>query len=230
MKTKKRISVKWHILIPIVLLNALILGALGTFAINQSSENSRELASQIAAVSAEYAASRVDPALLPAIVEGAEDTEEYKTILNALYDVMGNNPILYAYTLTTDGTHAYNGVVAGYEEKIGTKSAVVYSHVADAFAGTLVQDSTIHKTAYGQLINSYVPIKNENGEVLAILGCAYNAAKVMERSDQLNTVVLVALVVGVVLMSAMCYVAVNRVTKPLENATKIIRNVRECDL
>lgn len=229
-KTKKRISVKWHILMPIVLLNALILGALGTFAINQSSNSSRKMAAQIAAVSAEYAASRVDPALLPAIVEGAEESEAYQTILNALYDVMANNPILYAYTLTTDGTDVYNGVVAGYEEKIGTKSAVVYSHVANAFAGSLVQDPTIHKTAYGQLINSYVPIKNENGEVLAILGCAYNAADVMERSEQLNTFVIAAMIIGVALMSFVCYTSVSHVTKPLADATRILHHVSECDL
>ena len=230
MKTKTRLSVKWNILIPIVLLNMLVLGALGSFAISQSSENSRDLAAQIAAISAEYAASRIDPDLLPAIVEGAENTNEYKTILNTLYDVMKSNPILYAYTLTTDGSNVYNGVVAGYEEKIGTKSAVVYSHVANAFAGTLVQDSTIHKTAYGQLINSYVPIKNAGGQTIAILGCAYNAAGVMQRADTLSIVVIVALIAGITLMSTVCYIAVARVTKPLENATKILRNVRECDL
>jgi len=229
-KTNKRFSVKWRILIPIVILNAVIMGLLGFFAIQQSSAVTRELAAEIAGVSAEYAASRVDPELLPAIVEGAEDSEEFKTILNSLYEVMSNNPIFYAYTLTTDGTNVYNGVVAGFDEKIGTKSNVVYSHVEAAFHGTTVQDNTIHKTAYGQLINSYVPIKDANGNVVSILGCAYNAADVMKRAETLNLVVLATLVLGVLVMSAACYILVQRVTKPLESATKIIREVRDCNL
>ncbi|NLT15936.1 MAG: hypothetical protein GXY05_16550 [Clostridiales bacterium] len=206
------------------------MGALGIFAIQQSSANTRELAAQIAGVAADYAASSVDPALLPAIVEGAEGTEEYKTILNALYKVMSTNPIFFAYTLTTDGTNVYNGVVAGFEEKIGTKSTVVYSHVEPAFNGTTVQDKTIHKTAYGHLINSYVPIKDDTGKVIAILGCAYNAADVTKKAETLSNIVIAAMIIGVVLMSALCYVLVQRVTKPLASATKIIRDVRECNL
>jgi len=168
--------------------------------------------------------------LLPAIVPGAEDTEEYKTIINSLYGVMAKNPILYAYTLTTDGTDVYNGVVAGFEEKIGTKANVVYSHVADAFAGNTVQDNTIHETAYGMLINSYVPISNANGEVVAILGCAYNAAEVLEGASKLKTVVNVMVAVGVIVMSAVCMAVVQRVTKPLDGAKVIISKVRNCEL
>jgi len=229
-KITKRLGVKGSILIPIVILNAIIIGALGLFAITQSESNTRALASEIAGVSAKYAASCVDPALLPAIVEGAENSEEFKTILKALQDVMSKNPIFYAYTLTTDGTNVYNGVVAGFDEKIGTKSNVVYSHVEAAFKGTTVQDTTIHKTAYGQLINSYVPIKDANGNVIAILGCAYNAAEVMKKADTLTTFVIIAIIVGVLLMSAACYILIQRVTMPLENATKIIREVRDCNL
>lgn len=229
-KITKRLGVKGSILVPIVTLNAIIIGALGLFAITQSEANTRELASEIAGVSAEYAASCVDPALLPAIVEGAEDSEEFKTILKSLQNVMSKNPIFYAYTLTTDGTNVFNGVVAGFDEKIGTKSNVVYSHVEAAFNGTTVQDTTIHKTAYGQLINSYVPIKDANGNVIAILGCAYNAAEVMKKAETLTAFVIVAIIVSVLVMSAACYILIQRVTKPLENATKIIREVRDCNL
>ena len=227
---KTRVGVRGAILIPIVLANVVIMGLLGFIAIRQSDTNFRNLTAQIAGVAAEYAAASVDADLLPAIVPGAEDTEEYQTILNALCDVMAKNPILYAYTLTTDGTNVYNGVVAGFEEKIGTKSNVVYSHVADAFAGSSVQDNTIHETAYGMLINSYVPIKDANGKVIAILGCAYNAAEVLKDASTLNVVVNIVVAVGVILMSAVCLAVVRQVTKPLENATEILGKVRNCDL
>ncbi len=225
-----RLTVKASILIPIVLVNLIIMGALGYFVIQQSSENSRVLAAEIAGVSAQYAAASVDPELLPAIVPGAEESEEFKAILNSLYDVMSKNPILYAYTLTTDGTTVYNGVVAGFDEKIGTKANVVYSHVAGAFAGKTVQDSNIHKTAYGQLINCYVPITNAEGEVISILGCAYNAAEVLKDAQVLNTVINILVIVGIILMSVICLAVVQKVTKPLESATSIIHKVRDCDL
>ena len=227
---KKRLGVKGSILLPIVLLNALFMGTLGLFAIQQSTAQARELTAEIACVAAEYAAASVDPDLLPAIVVGAEDSVEYQTISNSLKAVMSKTPILYAYTLTSDGMNVYNGVVAGYEEKIGTKSTVVYSHVAGAFAGTTVQDDTIHETPYGQLVNSYVPIRNDSGEVVAILGCAYNAAGILDKADTLNLVVFIAMLVGVILMSAACLFLVHRTTKPLETATEIISRVRDCDL
>lgn len=176
------------------------------------------MTAEIAGVAAEYAAASVDVDLLPAIVPGAEETEEYKSILNALYGVMKKTPILYAYTLTSDGSTVYNGVVAGFDEKIGTQANVVYSHVAEAFAGNTVQDNTIHETAYGKLINSYVPIKDANGKVVSILGCAYNAAEVLESASTLNTVVNILVIVGIVV----CLLVVQKVTKPLENATDII--------
>lgn len=226
----KRLSVKASILIPIVLVNLVIMGALGYFVIQQSSANSRALTAEIAGVAAEYAAASVDADLLPAIVPGAEETEEYKSILNALYGVMKKTPILYAYTLTSDGSTVYNGVVAGFDEKIGTKANVVYSHVAEAFAGNTVQDNTIHETAYGKLINSYVPIKDANGKVISILGCAYNAAEVLKSASTLNTVVNILVIVGIVVMSVVCLLIVQKVTKPLENATDIIHKVRDCDL
>lgn len=104
------------------------------------------------------------------------------------------------------------------------------SHVASAFAGTTVQDNTIHETPYGQLVNSYVPIRNDSGEVVAILGCAYNAAGILDKADTLNLVVFVAMLVGVILVSAACLFLVHRRTKPLETATEIISKVCDCDL
>lgn len=38
------------------------------------------------------------------------------------------------------------------------------------------------------------------------------------------------MIIGVILMSALCYMLVQRVTKPLASATKIIREVRDCNL
>jgi len=229
-ETKKRIGVKARLLIPVVLLNAIFMGVLGAFAIHQSSKNISSLAAEIAGVSAERAAAAVDPDLLPSIVPGAEGSAAYQTIQGALYECMSNTPILYAYTLTTDGVNVYNGVIAGYEDKIGSQSAVAYAHVADAFAGITVQDNVIHKTAYGQLINSYVPIKNASGQVVAILGCAYNAASIMQKADALTLTVIVAAIAGIIIMSAACLLLIKRIISPLETAREIIGRVRDYDL
>ena len=85
---KKRLGVKGSILLPIVLLNTLFMGTLGLFAIQQSTAQARELTAEIACVAAEYAAASVDPDLLPAIVVGAEDSDEYQTISNSLKAVI----------------------------------------------------------------------------------------------------------------------------------------------
>ena len=52
MKTTKktRLGVKGSILIPIVILNAIIMGLLGFFAIQQSDANTRKLAAEILAI------------------------------------------------------------------------------------------------------------------------------------------------------------------------------------
>jgi hypothetical protein len=67
-----------------------------------------------------YASSSIHADDLHAIVPGSEDTAEYKEIHGVLSRVINETHALYLFTIYTDGSKLYNGVVVGYEEKVGT--------------------------------------------------------------------------------------------------------------
>ena len=154
--TKKRFSVKWRILIPIVCLNAVIMGLLGFFAIQQSSAVTRELAAEIAEqVDGLSAAAEVDRVNTEEAISTALQTALAYTnqmafeagsadMFRSVYDPDGHECDIYGY--------AREQAEAAAEEAVQTaREAARAAEDAETAAGT-AQESADEARAYAQVL------------------------------------------------------------------------------
>ena len=89
------------------------------------------------------------------------------------------------YTLYTDGTNVYYGVDTDKSAaKVGDKYETPYSELKSVFEGKDCVQDYIDRTEEGDLITVYKPIKDRSGNVVAILGCDYNAETVVAHLDK----------------------------------------------
>lgn len=230
MKKGKRVGVRTYLVGRVAFVITVSLALLGITMISQTRTTARLLMVETAHAAALYAANTVHAEELEQIVPGAENTEAYRSIQADLEKVIENTHILYAYTMYTDGVRAYNGVIAGYSDKIGTLVQADYSHVEAAFRGEDVIDKTIYETPYGRIINSYVPIYDHDGNIIGALGCTYDADSIRALQDKNSAIILVAGIGIMLLVSFLTYDIIRRLMRPLTNAVTVIKKLENGDL
>lgn len=227
---KKRIGVKTTILIPILTISILTTLILGLTMIRGTKSNSIDLVLDTAYVTANYAASAVDGELLKQIVPGSESTEAYKTIHEALTEVVNTTDVMFAFTMYADGTTAYNGVVVGYDEVVGSLVQADYSHIAAVFGGEAILDTNVRQTAYGTILNCYIPIFDDSGAVVGALGCTYDASRISEVSMSNIQVISILGAITLLLQCALGITIISRVLAPLSLVDDVLQRIRDCDV
>lgn len=229
-RTKLRLGVKEKILIPVIIVNIIVCVAMGVFLGNQMRTTATQLAAEQALVAAYFTASSVEPTDLLELSSGDEDSEAYKRAAEAMDKARRESGILFAYTLTTDGKNVYYGVDAEQWERIGSVFEESYEVLRPVFAGEELLDSSIYDTDDGVLISCYVPIRDENGTVVSIMGCDYDAGEIANKIKINIAAVVFCVLAGLVLLIVVSVVNLNRVLRPLQGATKIANKIRDCDL
>lgn len=226
----KRMSVKWKILIPVIIVNVIVCVCLGIVLGSRMGSTTTELAAEQALIAARFTASSVDVDEIITLQPGDEDSDLYQSAAAALDQVRAKAGVLYAYTLTTDGVKVYYGIEAAMEEPIGSVFEESYEYLADAFNGKDILDSTIYYTEDGTLISCYVPLRDSTGKVVSIMGCDYDATEISRKSMTNTVLVLFCTVVSIVFLAITSTLVISRVLRPLEGATKIAAKMRDCDL
>ncbi len=152
-----------------------------------------------ASVAAEVAADSINVESLKQLEAGEENTPEYAGIAQALREARDTCGIMYVYTLWTDGSTVYYGVDADESENrcdIGEVFAVSYEELSSVFAGESYVQDYIDYTQDGELISAYVPIYDNSGQVVGILGSDFDASVVSEQYASFQA--RVALIGGVI--------------------------------
>ena len=229
-KTQRRLGLRLQLTLPLIgILTALLL-TLGLTVNNQLYKTSHNAILETAHSTVLYAASVVSPEDLSAIVPGAETTEEYSRIHKALSRVVSNTEAMYLYTLYTDGYQAYNGVVVGYEEQIGTDVSGTFATMKPAFRGEVVVDPVIHKTPYGDILNCYAPIVDQGGNVVGIVGCVYNTDKITQVRETNAKILIFSIIFDIFASAGIIMWLVVKYTKPLQYAKDALNKLRTGDL
>ena len=226
----KRMSVKWKILIPIIIVNIVVCAAQGILLGSRMAGTTADMAAQQALIAARFTASSIDIEEVLALKRGDESTQKYLDMAAALERARTEAGVRYAYTLTTDGRHVYYGLEAAMEENIGSLFEESYEDLADAFNGEEILDSTIYHTEDGALISCYVPLRNAEGEVVSILGCDYDAQEISNKTRTNTIVVVMNTIFGIVFLAITTTIAISRVLRPLKSATAVAGKMCNCDL
>lgn len=177
MKHKTR---KLSISAKIVIFSAIILiFVVGLLGLNSSIRNKEELVGMAvdqAGVAAKISVNMLDADAIAGIAYGDTESEEYLKTLAIMDEVSQVCGIEFMYILINhDGVVEYMSSTDGeaYEPFEYT-----YEELKDVFDGNSFVQDFIDYTEYGALITTYEPIKDSNGNVVAVLGSDYNADEI----------------------------------------------------
>lgn len=177
MKHKTR---KLSISAKIVIFSAIILiFVVGLLGLNSSIRNKEELVGMAvdqAGVAAKISVNMLDADAIAGIVYGDTESEEYLKTLAIMDEVSQVCGVEFMYILINhDGVVEYMSSTDGdaYEPFEYT-----YEELKDVFDGNSYVQDFIDYTEYGALITTYEPIKDSNGNVVAVLGSDYNADEI----------------------------------------------------
>ena len=209
-QTKKRISIRLKILLPVVFLVAVLCVILGISSYRKMNDGMVAMGVEQADMVSKMAVKVIDGDVLKTLEPGCEDSAEYQELRDALCDIQQSYGIAFLYTLHTDGEAVYYGIDTDASEEcadFGEEFEVSYEELADCFAGEEYVQDYIDETVDGDLISVYKPIYDSTGAVVAVLGCDYDAGHVSERlADSSKQIVLIAVVALVVGVSVLCLV------------------------
>lgn len=217
-KKTRKLGIKAKLLLPVITINVLLCITIVT-AISIRLKNSMvEMGREQAMIAAEFSVSQINGAAIMDIKPGDEETGKYLNIAKTLKEIKEGTNILYNYILYTDGSKVFYKAVSEDEIEdnyIGEEFEVSYDILKQAFDGTRFSEPGIANTEYGKLITSYVPIQDESNEVIAVLGCDYDASVIVQRivkNIELTIVIGLICVIGSIII---CNIMISRVTRGL---------------
>lgn len=147
-----------------------------------------------------------------------KESEEYNALLDAMFGVKEDCGIQYLYTLYTDGNRVYYGIDADNTERVNDFGAVFevsYQELKAVFDGEMYVQDYIDSTEDGDLITAYMPLVGNDGKIVGIVGCDYDAAGVIERLHvALVRVVQISLVCLIIALAVLNFI-VGKVIKTL---------------
>lgn len=189
MKTRK-LSIGMKILLPAVVLLFVDIVFICMTLYTKDQNNMISMAADQALVAATTSVNDVYGNSIRTLKPGDEESTAYTIAAEALREDMELTGAKYLYTLYTDGNKVYYGVDADDSEDrclIGDEFDYNYEDLKVVFDGeTYVQDF-IDVTEEGALITAYVPIRDNEGKVVAILGSDYDASDILERMNEMKT-------------------------------------------
>jgi len=222
---KRRFSIKVKILLPVGLLVTILCVVLGISSYRQMEKGMVAMGAEQADMVSEEAAKAIDGDTLKKLSPGCEESAEYKALWNVLSEIQQANRIKYLYTLHTDKEIVYYGIDTDPSEEradFGEEFEVSYEELQGCFEGEAYVQDYIDKTEDGDLISVYKPIYDSAGNVIAILGCDYDAYHVTERLNssmkQLAIIFVLAFVVGLAIVGVVIHtvtLGLNRVEKKM---------------
>ncbi|MBQ7358504.1 MAG: methyl-accepting chemotaxis protein [Lachnospiraceae bacterium] len=189
MKTR-RLGIGAKIMIPVLILLLADILYISISLYNKSQEDMIGMAADQALMAANVAVSDVYGNSIRTLKPGDEETTAYVMAAEALREKMDVCGVKYLYTLYTDKDKVYYGVDADDSEDkclIGEEFDYSYEELKSVFDGEAFVQDYIDVTDDGALITAYVPIYDNEKNVVAILGSDYDASGIQARMDAMKT-------------------------------------------
>ena len=197
----RKLSIRVKMILSVMGIMMIVFGFLGGTSIITMQTNLIEMGGEQAQVAAGLAAAEIDADELLKLKPGDEDGKVYNSIVEPLREMQKACGVKYLYTLTTDGTKVYYGVDTDETDgrcAIGEEYNHTYAELKSVFEGERYVADSIENDGFGDLIIAYEPIKDADGNVVAILASDYDASGISER--------LSGMAVNIAVLSAIGYV------------------------
>lgn len=156
---------------------------------------------------------------LAQLAAGDEETENYQKLLQRLRSIKKDCNMAYLYTLYTDGQNVYYGIdtdEGSTQNKIGQKFEASYAELGAVFEGEEYVQDYIDSTQDGELITAYVPVKDSDGKIVAILGSDYNASGIVKKMNDTKLSIVILGAVSILVAILILNLVIGSVTKSIK--------------
>lgn len=183
-KKVRKVGLRVKVLVPSIVIIMAIVGVMGTVSYYQMRNELESVAVEEAQVFAEMTVNIIDAEQVAQLKPGDDDSEIYQTLVEELRKIKQEYSIAYLFSLYSDGNNAYYGLDTDETEThchIGDEFEKPYESVEKAFQGEKVVAQEISYYGTQPIISAYIPIKLADGTVVGVMGCDYDATKILER-------------------------------------------------
>ncbi len=180
-KTRK-MNIQMKILLPALVIMLVVCAIMGSLMYSTGQRGYMKAGTEKSHMAANIASSMIDGDVIAECHAGEHGSDLYNKELASLREIKSTCGILYMYTIYQKDGQLYYGVDTDESEgqlQLGEKYDDEADPVLTALNGTDYIRDRIVSNEYGNLISSYVPIRNSEGAVVAVLGCDYDATEVM---------------------------------------------------
>jgi len=219
-KTKKqktrKLNICTKILLPVMIIILLATGTMGYMMYSTGESAYVEVGVEKSHMAASIASSMIDGDAIAQCKGSCADTEVYQTELVNLREIKETCGILYMYTIYEENGTLYYGIDTDESEgqcQPGEPFDDDPEPVKIALSGETYSRDYVVSNEYGNLISSFVPIKNEAGQVVAVLGCDYDGTDVLRLVGEIRTVSMVCTVIALIVSIIIVVFFVSAITK-----------------
>lgn len=166
------------------------------------------------------------------IQDQSMDTDEYKEIQQSMIGFKSDNNIRYFYTLAKgQGESAYIVVDAALTDKSDLGEEYdLEDEMAEAFNGTSSVNKDPVEDEYGTFLSGYAPVKNSNGDVIAIVGADKDVASFLYIRTIIISCSIIASVVILILSLISSVVFSKKITTNVNKIKYILNAMKQGDL
>jgi methyl-accepting chemotaxis protein len=215
---------------------------LGLIFLNSSEKLVQESIGHQAKQVGEHALQEIDIAKYSTIRPESGENAYYKELRVKLNDIREANGLKYLYTMAkqeVNGKDQYIYIVDGMPldsaaedfSPLGQVDAEPSELLVKTFEnketqiGDLVRDET-----YGAVLSAYVPITDESGSVIGILGADFDASSTYELMQDNRSRTFWVIALFILCTSILTYLFSSYITKPIKELTEKMTRVRNGDL
>lgn len=158
------------------------------------------------------------------------DNSYYNQLRNDLNELLHTTGLKYLYTMrkTEDGKYIYvvDGSDEGEQSLLGDVEKDISEPMKNAFSGKNTYEYEDSKE-WGELVSGYVPIKNNAGRVIGILGADFDAGYMVTQleaaSKRMYIVVMLICFFSIIMAGIISYLLIHSL-KTLQSKIRLIKN------
>lgn len=215
------LSIKLKIMIIANILVICVISLLSVIFLRRLEDDMVYMGVEQARMAARMAVIQVNGDEVGQLMVGGEETQTYQELLQSLRSIKKDCNMKFIYTLYTDGQTVYYGVdtdESSRQNKIGQAYENSYAEVSEVFEGQEYIQEYIDSTPDGELISAFVPVRNSNGDIVAILGSDFDASGIVGKMN--DTKMSIVILGGISILAAI--VILNLVIGGVTKSIKVV--------
>jgi len=226
-------SVRIKIIITFVLAGILSISLLGGVIYNIILSYENEKTNEKLEMTAALVAKSIDAKTHSILKEGDENNDDYKLLIEKLREFKKSLGVTYIYTFKQYTKEKVKFVLDSDESEEQAKIGYIYNNqpeIQQAFNGAVTVTTKPTVDEWGTFLSAYAPVKNSEGEVVAVVGADISINDIIDLKRELQLVVFIGLLIGTIIMILISLFISSSISKPVVSLMEIIKKAENGDL